>query len=48
MRQVQCSGKVVLGRWAGERCKRTKGQKPDKNDNTRQWFCAGHIKQKQR
>ena len=48
LRLVRCSGKTVRGAWKGERCQRQKGQKPDRNDNTRIWWCQSHAGQRKR
>jgi hypothetical protein len=41
-RLTQCAGKVEMGAWKGERCKRTKLLPVDKNDNTKNYYCASH------
>ena len=42
LRKVQCNGKLELGPWKGERCKRVKMLPVDANNNTLTWKCAAH------
>ena len=46
MRVVQCSGRVKLGTYKGDRCRRTALLPVDDHNNTVGYWCKGHKNQR--